>query len=64
VLIEAPLGAIERIITRSEPVRELLMNEWIHLFVIGEQGEVTHRYRRGEWSAVQPERVPLAPRAA
>lgn len=45
VYIEAPRAAIEDIITRHELVRELVDNGWLHLFQIGDDGQV---YRRGQ----------------
>jgi uncharacterized protein YbcC (UPF0753/DUF2309 family) len=51
--IEAPIDAINGVIARSKAVRDLVDNRWIHLFVISDAGEVTHRYRgQGNWAPV------------
>jgi hypothetical protein len=46
VFIEAPLDALSGVIANSETVRNLVDNRWLHLFAIGDDGRVTHRYRR------------------
>ena len=53
VLIEAPTAAIDRVIARHAHVRELVVNGWIHLFAVADQG--THYLRHGgsvEWQPV------------
>ena len=45
VFIAAPIEAINNMIVKHASVRELADNHWLHLFVIGELGAVTHRYR-------------------
>jgi hypothetical protein len=41
------------VIARHAAVRELLDNGWLHLFAIGEDGSVSHRYAGGlEWEPV------------
>jgi uncharacterized protein YbcC (UPF0753/DUF2309 family) len=53
VLIEAPVEAMTDVIARHAAVRELLDNGWLHLFAIGEDGSVSHRYAGGlEWEPV------------
>ncbi|NDJ85659.1 MAG: DUF2309 domain-containing protein [Chloroflexi bacterium] len=47
VMIEAPLDAITDIIARNESIRQLVDNNWIHLFSLDEQGKVTHQYSGG-----------------
>ena len=47
VFIEAPLKAIEDVITKHDMVRHLADNCWIHLFAI-EQGGTFHRYRKNQ----------------
>ena len=46
VFIEAPLDALSGVIAKNETVRNLVDNRWLHLFAIGDDGRVTHRYRR------------------
>jgi len=46
VFVEAPLDAIDAVIAKHEAVANLVNNRWLHLFAIGENGEVSHRYRR------------------
>jgi uncharacterized protein YbcC (UPF0753/DUF2309 family) len=45
VFIEAPLAAINEVIAKHAPVRELVDNRWLHLFALAERGLVSHRYR-------------------
>jgi uncharacterized protein YbcC (UPF0753/DUF2309 family) len=50
VFIEAPLGAIGDVIAGNESVRNLVDNQWLHLFAIADDGRVSHRYRpHGDW---------------
>lgn len=52
VFIEAPLAAISGIIAASQTVRELVDNQWLHLWAINDDGRVSHRYTGGgEWAA-------------
>ncbi len=46
VFIQAPQGPIDNIIAKSETVRHLLDNEWLHLFRLGDD-EGVWRYRPG-----------------
>jgi uncharacterized protein YbcC (UPF0753/DUF2309 family) len=53
VFIEAPLAAMSAIIMESQTVRELVDNQWLHLWAIDETGRVSHRYHlNGEWTAL------------
>ncbi|WP_207759214.1 YbcC family protein [Sandarakinorhabdus cyanobacteriorum] len=53
VFIEAPLDAMTGVIMNSQTVRDLVDNQWIHLWAIGDDGQVSHRYHRdGEWTAL------------
>lgn len=53
VFIEAPLQAMTDIIMAAPMVRELVDNQWIHLWALDETGRVAHRYTQdGEWMAV------------
>jgi hypothetical protein len=55
VMIEAPLEAMNRVIAKHEMVRQLVDNRWLHLFAIGEDGRVSHRYAGGgTWVASNP----------
>jgi hypothetical protein len=44
VIIEAPIPAMNAILEKQESVRNLCDNEWIHLFKMDEEGQVSHRY--------------------
>lgn len=44
VFIEAPIEAMNEIITKHEAVRHLADNRWLHLFALGDDGSVSHRY--------------------
>jgi len=45
VFIAAPIAAINNVIAKHASVRELVDNQWLHLFVIGDSGAVTHQYQ-------------------
>jgi uncharacterized protein len=51
VFIEAPEAAMEDIIARHERVRQLVENGWLHLFRIGETGDVYRRVAVAHWEA-------------
>lgn len=57
VVIEAPIEAMNEIIEKHQSVRNLLDNQWIFLFAMNENGELTHRYNgQMTWSCLnQPE---------
>ncbi|MDE2465579.1 MAG: DUF2309 domain-containing protein [Alphaproteobacteria bacterium] len=44
VIIEAPLDAINSVIAKHDTLRQLTDNHWLHLFALGENGRVEHRY--------------------
>lgn len=44
VIIEAPIDAMNAIIEKHKSVRNLCDNEWIHLFRMDEEGQVSHQY--------------------
>ena len=53
VFIEAPLAAINAIIMAHTMVKELVDNQWLHLWAIDAAGRVAHRYaQNGEWTAL------------
>jgi uncharacterized protein YbcC (UPF0753/DUF2309 family) len=53
VFIEAPAEAIDGVIAKHDMVRQLVDNRWLHLFLIDEQGKVSHQYGRdGKWEAL------------
>jgi len=53
VFIEAPLDAMTNVIMASQTVRELVDNQWIHLWAMDDDGHVAHRYHcDGEWTAL------------
>lgn len=49
VFIEAPQAPMDDIIARHDLVRQLVENDWLHLFRIGEDGGVYRRLADGEW---------------
>ena len=50
VVIDAPQAAIEAVIGRHLPVRQLTVNRWLHLWRFAQTG--FERYERGVWTAV------------
>jgi hypothetical protein len=44
VVIEAPVEAMNAVIAKSEMVRHLLDNGWLHLWAIGEDGRIAMKY--------------------
>ena len=54
VFIEAPEAAIDDIIGRHEPVRQLVENGWLHLFCIGQNGGVRRRVSSATWEGAEP----------
>jgi uncharacterized protein YbcC (UPF0753/DUF2309 family) len=53
VFIEAPMEAINTVITQQAIVRQLADNRWLHLFRIDDLGRVSHRYvRDGQWESL------------
>jgi hypothetical protein len=57
VFIEAPRDEIDKIIAAHAVVKQLVDNEWLHLFHIEPAGTVVSRYRPGgTWQQVGPQR--------
>jgi uncharacterized protein YbcC (UPF0753/DUF2309 family) len=54
VFIEAPEAAMDDIIGRHDLVRQLVENDWLHLFRIGENGGVYRRVARARWERAEP----------
>jgi len=53
VFIEAPRSAIDDVIANNETVRNLVENQWLHLFAISDEGRVSHRYvSQQRWEAL------------
>ena len=51
VFIAAPIDAMNAVIAKHQSVRDLVDNQWLHLFAIDDDGQVSHRYCGGlEWS--------------
>ena len=48
VVIDAPAASIERVIAKHSIVRHLVENGWLHLWRLGDDGDVS-AYRRGNW---------------
>jgi hypothetical protein len=62
VVIEAPVDAMNAVIEKSEMVRHLLDNGWLHLFAIGEDGRVAKKYDGGfAWRPVADVLAPAEP---
>jgi uncharacterized protein YbcC (UPF0753/DUF2309 family) len=59
VFIEAPIEAIDAVIARQEVVRQLVENNWVHLFAIESSGAVARYLGGGAWTAAatQPQRA-------
>jgi uncharacterized protein YbcC (UPF0753/DUF2309 family) len=54
VFIEAPLEAISGVIQKHESVRQLTDNRWLHLYALGADGKVSHRYTGAlSWELLQ-----------
>lgn len=54
VVIEAPTAAMDEVLAKHDHVRHLVENGWVHLLAMGEDGQVTHRHRRGPgWEVVE-----------
>ncbi len=53
VVIDAPAAAIERVIGQHAPVRQLLDNDWLHLWRFADEGDGLLRYARRRWLAVE-----------
>ncbi|MGQ9862491.1 MAG: YbcC family protein [Thiobacillaceae bacterium] len=49
VFIEAPEAAIDDIIARHDLVRQLVENDWLHLFRIGDDGATYRRVASSSW---------------
>lgn len=49
VLIEAPRAPIEDVIAREAGVRDLIRNDWLHLFAIADDGTVARYAGPGRW---------------
>lgn len=44
VAIAAPIEALNTVLARQPRVRQLLDNDWIHLFALSDRGVLSHRY--------------------
>jgi hypothetical protein len=49
VFIEAPAEAIDDVIEGNGTVRDLVVNEWLHLFRLADDGRVLRRLPEGGW---------------
>lgn len=53
VMIEAPVAAINRVIEKHSIVRELVDNNWLHLYRLDDDGRVVDRYQgQTNWHAL------------
>ena len=56
-VIEAPLEAMSAVIERHDGLRELLDNDWLHLFAMNAEGQIAHRYQSGgKWVEVMSDK--------
>jgi uncharacterized protein YbcC (UPF0753/DUF2309 family) len=53
VFIEAPQSSIGTIIQKHKVVRDLVHNQWIHLFQMTPESDTFARYRDGVWEPVK-----------
>jgi uncharacterized protein YbcC (UPF0753/DUF2309 family) len=60
VVIGAPEPAIDQVLRRHQAVRELVENQWVHLFALGSDGACRQRTADG-WRAAEREASPVAP---
>ena len=61
VVIEAPISALNAIIAKHASVRALLDNGWLHLYALGDEGAITHRYIGGlKWEHIESTTTELA----
>lgn len=51
VFLEAPVEGIDEVIGKHPGVRELVENQWLILFAIGEDGAARRRTVQGKWEA-------------
>jgi uncharacterized protein YbcC (UPF0753/DUF2309 family) len=50
VILEAPTAQIDRILDAHDGVRDLVDNQWLHLFAFADHGRtILRRTRKGEW---------------
>ena len=52
VFLEAPRASIDRVINQHETVRDLVSNEWLHLFRIEPDSLCIEQHRNGTWLPV------------
>ena len=64
VFIEAPDAAIDGVLVEHAAVRDLVLNGWIHLFRIAEDGRRCHRYLGGLRWREESDRLRVAFRPA
>jgi uncharacterized protein YbcC (UPF0753/DUF2309 family) len=57
VFIEAPEEAMDGVLAKHEPVRQLVENAWLHLLSIRPDGTVAKREPDGSWRVEAPEAV-------
>jgi len=50
VIIEAPIAAMNDVLTAHEVIRQLADNRWLHLYAMSDEGRISHRYEgRCRW---------------
>ncbi len=57
VFIEASCPAIDRILEKHPKVRDLVDNEWLHLFALDGTEQAVYARRKGEWRHAPPTAV-------
>lgn len=62
VVIQAPIVRVEEILNKNSNLKELILNEWIYLFVMDPVlNDQTYQYQTNEsWSLIAQEKVKLA----
>ena len=58
VCIEAPRDAVEGVLTKHAMVRDLVVNEWLFLYVIAPGSGTIHQRRRDGWHEVAADQAP------
>lgn len=61
VFIEAPREAIERVLEKHAKVRDLVDNEWLHLFQLDTTERLVYGRRHGSWTAAPPDAPSVPP---
>ncbi len=53
VILEAPVEEINNVLKNNELVRNLFDNEWLYMYVLDDEGKISHKYRGSfQWDIV------------